>query len=131
MGPWVVAQIYKGSELAFSGINHNQRLGLSPFAGVATGLLKTPRTQLENTGRNDTVPIPILNTFQITTFTHLYYRRKMTDYSFYSCIRYRNATTRQSVCRTSRLSVKMQIVLSNRKIKYSNLVLPMQIQQDS
>jgi len=80
MGPWVVAQIYKGSKLAFSGINSNQRLGLSPFAGVATGLLKTPRTQLENTGRNDTAPMPILNTFIVKTFPHLEYRCDMTDY---------------------------------------------------
>jgi len=36
----VVAQMYKASNLAFSNINRNRRLGLSPrspFAGVATG----------------------------------------------------------------------------------------------
>jgi len=35
------------SKLAFSGINCNRRLGLSPCAGVATGLLKTPRKQFK------------------------------------------------------------------------------------
>jgi len=38
------------SKLAFSDINRNRKLGLSsrsPCAGVAAGLLKTPRTQLK------------------------------------------------------------------------------------
>jgi len=38
------------SKLAFSDINRNQKLRRSPtslYAGVATGLLKTPRTQLQ------------------------------------------------------------------------------------
>jgi len=95
-GPWVVAQIYKASKLPFSDINRNRRLGLSsrrPCAGVATGLLKTPKTQL----KNDTALIPVLNTFKITTFPHLEHRSNMTDYSFYNCIRYQNAKTKQSV----------------------------------
>jgi len=32
----------KASKLAFSDINRNQKLCWSPYAGVATGLLKTP-----------------------------------------------------------------------------------------
>jgi len=50
VGPWVVAQVYKASKLTFTDINRNRRLGLSPTsrcAGVATVLLKTPRTQLK------------------------------------------------------------------------------------
>jgi len=46
----VVEQTYKASKLAFSDINRNRKLGLSPRspgAGVATGLLKTPWTQLK------------------------------------------------------------------------------------
>jgi len=46
----VVEQTYKASKLAFSDINRNRRLGLnprSPYAVVATVLLKTPRTQLK------------------------------------------------------------------------------------
>jgi len=38
------------SKLAFSDVNRNRRFGQSPrspCAGVATGLLKTPRTQLK------------------------------------------------------------------------------------
>jgi len=36
------------SKVAFSDINRNRKLGVSPrrsYAGVATGLLKTPRKQ--------------------------------------------------------------------------------------
>jgi len=50
MRPWVVALIFIASKLAFSDINRNRRLGLSPRspgAGVATGLLKPPITQLK------------------------------------------------------------------------------------
>jgi len=46
----MVEQIYKASKLAFSDINRDRRLGRnsrSPYAGVATGLLKTPTTQLK------------------------------------------------------------------------------------
>jgi len=46
----MVAQTYKASKLAFFDINRNRRLGQSPrspYAGVATGLLKTSRTQLK------------------------------------------------------------------------------------
>jgi len=49
-GPWLVAQICKASKLAFSYINRNRRLGLNPripCTGISTGLLKTPRTQLQ------------------------------------------------------------------------------------
>jgi len=38
------------SKLAFSDINRNRKLGrslMSPYAGVATGLLKIPKTQLK------------------------------------------------------------------------------------
>jgi len=42
--------------------------------------------------------IPVLNTFKITTFPHLVHRSNITEYSFYNCIRYRNAKTRQSIC---------------------------------
>jgi len=80
------------SKLAFSNINRNRRLGLSPCAGVATGLLKTPRTQVK-IGKNDTVLIPVLSTFKIATFPHLEHRSNMTEYSFYDCAGYRNAKT--------------------------------------
>jgi len=40
-----MAQTYKASKLAFFEIN--RRLGQSPYAGVAPGLLKTSRTQLK------------------------------------------------------------------------------------
>jgi len=46
----VVEQIYKASNIAFSDVNRNQKLGRSPrspSAGVASGLLKIPRTQLK------------------------------------------------------------------------------------
>jgi len=43
----VVEQTYKASKLAFFDINRNRKLGWSPYAGVATGLLKTPWTQLK------------------------------------------------------------------------------------
>ena len=46
----VLAQIYKASKLALSDTDLNRRLGFSsrrPCARVVTGLLKTPRTQLE------------------------------------------------------------------------------------
>jgi len=49
--PMVVAQIYKASLLAFSDINRNQRLRISPrspCSAVTTGLLKTSRTQHKN-----------------------------------------------------------------------------------
>jgi len=47
VGQRAVVQTYKASKHAFSDINRNRKLGRSPYAGVATGLLKTPRTQLE------------------------------------------------------------------------------------
>jgi len=50
VGPWMVEQTYKPSKLAFSDINLNRKLGRSPrspYAGVATGLLKPPWTQLK------------------------------------------------------------------------------------
>jgi len=81
---------------------------------VATALLKTPRTQLKK-GKNDTVLIPVLN----TTFPHLEHRSNKMEYSFYKCIRWRNAKTRQSIC--SKLSVRMSIVLPMQK--YSIAVL--------
>ena len=37
-----------------------------------------------------------LNTFKITTFIHLEHKSIRTEYSFYNCIRYRNAKKRQS-----------------------------------
>jgi len=43
-------QIYKTSNIALSDINRNQKLvrsPRSPYAGVASGLLKIPRTQLK------------------------------------------------------------------------------------
>ena len=112
MGPWVVAQIYKGSKLAFSGINSNQRLGLSPFAGVATGLLKTPRTQLEKTGRIDTVPIPILNTFKVKIFHILSTDVTWLTTDFTAALDTGMQRQDKAYVVTSRLSVKMQIVLS-------------------
>jgi len=48
LGPWVVEQTYKASKLAFSDKKRNRKFGpspRSPYAGVATGLLKTPRTE--------------------------------------------------------------------------------------
>jgi len=77
----VVAQTYKASKLAFSDIIHSPRLGQSPRSpcnGVATGLLKTPRTQLRP-NKNDTGLIPVLSTFKITTFLHLEHRSDMTE----------------------------------------------------
>jgi len=47
VGPWVVEQKYKACLLALSDINRNRKLELSPYAGVATGLLKTPKTQVK------------------------------------------------------------------------------------
>jgi len=85
------------SKLAFD-INRNRRLGLSPSpcAGVATGLLKTPRIQLKYR-KNHLASIPVLNTFKIITFPHLEHRRNLTGYSFYNCVTYRNTKTRQSI----------------------------------
>jgi len=88
------------SKLVFSNMNRNPRLGLrsrSPCAGVATGLLKTPRIQLKNR-QNDTALIPVLNTFKITTFPLLEHRSNMTEYLFCNCIIYPNAKKRQSTC---------------------------------
>ena len=96
VGPRMEAQIYKADKLAFSDINRSRRLGRRPtglFVGVATGLLKTPKTQLKRTDKNDTALILVLNTFKIAPFTHHEHRGIMTEYSFYSCIRYRNAKT--------------------------------------
>jgi len=42
--------MYEAIKLVFSDINRNRRLWLNPWspcAGFATGLLKTPRTQLK------------------------------------------------------------------------------------
>jgi len=94
---WVVQQTYKASKLAFSDINRNRKLGRSPrspYVGVATGMLKTPSTQLKP-GKNDTALLLVLNTFKITTFLHLEHKSIMTECLFYNCIRYRNAKTRQ------------------------------------
>jgi len=58
-----VEQTYKASKVAFSDINCNRKLGRSPrspCAGVATGLLKTPQTQLEKQAKNNTAFIPVL-----------------------------------------------------------------------
>jgi len=55
------------------------------------------------TGKNDTILIPVLNTFKITTFPHLEHRSNMTEYSFYNCIAYQNANTRQSICINQRM----------------------------
>jgi len=55
------------------------------------------------------VLMPVLNTFKITTFLLQKHIRNMTEYSFYNCIRYQNAKTRQSVC--SKLSVRMPFML--------------------
>jgi len=47
----MVEQKYKASKLTFSYIKRDRKLGRSPrspYAGVATGLLKTPRAQLKN-----------------------------------------------------------------------------------
>jgi len=69
----------------------------APCAGVATGLLKTPRAQ-HKTGKNDTALIPVLNTFKITTFQHLEHRSSMTEYSLCNGIRHQDTKTRQSIC---------------------------------
>jgi len=47
----VAEQTYKASKVTFSDINRDRKLGRSPrspYARVATGLLKTPWTQLKN-----------------------------------------------------------------------------------
>jgi len=48
---WGVEQTYKASKLAFSDVKRNRKHGRSPYAGVATGLLKTPWTQLKKMGK--------------------------------------------------------------------------------
>jgi len=64
----------------------NRRLRLtprSPCAGVATGLLQTPRTQFKNKQKWQSIDTCFkLNAFKITTFPRLEQRRNMTDYSF-------------------------------------------------
>jgi len=74
-----VGQIYKASKLAFSDINRNRRLRpspRSPCAGVATGPLKTPRTQLKK--RAKTTQHGYLS--KITTFPHLEHRSNIIEY---------------------------------------------------
>jgi len=78
-------------------MNRNRGLELSPCAGVATGLLKTPQRAYK-TVKNDTALMPVLNTFKITTFPHHEHRCNMTEYSFYNGTRYQNAKTRQRIC---------------------------------
>jgi len=114
----MVAQVYKAIKLTFFDIYRNRRLGISPrrpCTGAATGLLKTPRTQHKKTGKNDTALIPVLNTFEITTFPHLGHRNNMTEYSFYNCIRYQNAKQNKAYVATSKLSVRMPVVLPMQK----------------
>jgi len=40
---------------------------------------------------------PVLGTFKITTLLHLERKSIMTEYSFYNCIRYRNAKRKQNI----------------------------------
>jgi len=96
VGPWVVALIYKASKLAFSDINRYRRLWpspRSPCAGTATGLLKTPRTQLKNRQKWHSIDIC------------LKHRSNKTDYSFYNCMRYRWAVSSEisDLCEVSDL----------------------------
>jgi len=96
----VVAQIYKASLLAFSDIDRNQtRVKLQePVCRSRYWSVEYTENIAETTGKNDTALIPVLNTFKITTYPHLGHRSNMAEYSFYNCIRYQNAKTRQSIC---------------------------------
>jgi len=53
----------------------------------------------------------------------------MTEYSFYNCIRYRNAKTRQNIRSNQQVVRKDASCVANAEIKYSCLVLPMQKQK--
>jgi len=53
----------------------------------------------------------------------------MTEYSFFNCIRYRNAKTRQSICSNQQVLCKDANCVANVEIKYTYLVLPMQKQK--
>jgi len=57
---------------------------------------------------------------------HILNRSNVTEYSFYNCIRYRNAKTRQSICSNQQVVWIDANCVANAKIKYSWLVLPMQ-----
>jgi len=91
MGPWVVAQTYKASMLAFSDINRNRKLGRSPripYDGVAT--------------------------FKFKTFPLLSHRSIMTEYSFYNYTK-----TRQSIRSNKQVVRKDASCVANAEIKYS------------
>ena len=106
------------SKLSFSDTNSYRRLGLNqwnPCAEVTTGLLKTPRKQLTKRGKNDTALIPILNTFNITTFPHLEHRSNMTEYSYTKALETEMQRHVKAYVATSKLPVRMPIVLPMRK----------------
>jgi len=69
------------------------------------------------TGKHDTTLIPVLNAFKITIFLHLEDKSMMTEYSFYNCIRYRNAKTWQNI-RSNKQDVRKDAnCVSNAEIK--------------
>ena len=111
----MVEQTYKASKLAFSDINRNQKLGRSPrspYAGVATGLSKTPRT---HTDKNDTALIPVLNTLKITTLLIL--DGKVSRLNTHSTTALDTGMQRQdkTYVATRKLSVRMPIALPMQK----------------
>ena len=110
----------QGSLLAFSDIDRNQSLGLSPrspCAGVAAGLIKKKREHsIKNRQKWHSVNT-CLNTFKITTYPHLGHRSNMTGYSFYNCIRYQNAKTRLRICGNWHVFCKDANSVANAEIK--------------
>jgi len=67
-----------------------------------------------------------LKHIQNHAFPHLEDRSNMTEYSFYNCIRYRNAKTSQTICSNEQVVCKDANCVVNAEINYRYLVLPMQ-----
>jgi len=101
----------------------------APMCRSSHWAVKNTKNTASKTGESDTTLIPVLNTFKITTFPHLEQRSIMTEYSFYNCIRYRNAKTRQNIRSNQQVVRKDASCVANAEIKYSCLVLPMQKQK--
>jgi len=55
----------------------------------------------------------------------------MTEYSFYNCIRYRNAKTRQNICCNYEVVRKDANCVANAEIKCSYLALALQTQTNT
>ena len=122
-------QIYKASKLAFSDINRNWRLGLSPCTGVATGLLKTPRTQLEKQAKM-TQQWSLSETHSKSQLFHIL-NTKVTRLNTHST----KSLDTEPKCKDTTKHSNWQVVckdancVASAEIKYSYLVLPMQKQK--